>query len=139
MIKDNKYFSSLFKNKKKLLLILLIAVGGLLILLSFGGTDTDSSSESLADYKKRLENEIEELCSSVEGAGKCRVTLTFEEGESFEYKGSSVVGSAPPKVLGVTVVCEGGGSSEVRSDISKAMVALFDIGTNRVCVLKMKK
>lgn len=139
MIKGNKYLSYAAGHKKKVLLAAIVALGIIVILLSLGGGEDTASSESLSDYKKRLEGEIEELCSSVEGAGRCRVTVTFEEGESLEYRGTAVVGSAPPKVLGVTVVCEGGGSSEVRADISRAMVALFDIGTNRVCVLKMKK
>lgn len=138
MIKDKKYLSYILKNKKKIITLLLIAVGLLVMLFSLGG-EGEKSSESLSDYKKQLEKEMEALCASVDGAGKCRVTVTFEEGERLEYKGSAVVGSAPPRVLGVTVVCEGGGSPEVRSDISRAMVALFDIGTNRVCVLEMKK
>ena len=139
MIKDNKYISYMLKNKKKILLLLLVAAGVLIMLLSLDSGEDTAATEALSDYKKRLENEMETLCSSIEGAGKCRVTVTFEEGESFEYRGSSVVGSSPPKVLGVTVVCEGGGSPDVRADISRAMVALFDIGANRVCVLKMKK
>lgn len=139
MIKNNKYISYIAKNKNKVLLAALIALGMLIMLLSLGGEEDSDATEALSDYKKRLEDEIETLCSSVEGAGRCRVTVTFEQGESFEYRGSSVVGSSPPKVLGVTVICEGGGSPEVCAGISRAMVALFDIGTNRVCVLKMKK
>ena len=122
-----------------MLIAALVVLGIIVMLLSLLGGEDTASTEALSDYKKRLEDEIEELCSSVEGAGRCRVTVTFEEGESFEYRGTAVVGSAPPKVLGVTVVCEGGGSPEVCAGISRAMVALFDIGTNRVCVLKMKK
>jgi hypothetical protein len=139
LIKNNRYVSYIAKNKNKVLLAALIALGMLIMLLSLGGEEDSDATEALSDYKKRLEDEIETLCSSVEGAGRCRVTVTFEQGESFEYRGSSVVGSSPPKVLGVTVICEGGGSPEVCAGISRAMVALFDIGTNRVCVLKMKK
>ena len=130
-----EYFS---KHRKKLILILIALIGIIMIIASVGGGN-DSDSVSLPEYKKRLEREIEELCASVDGVGDCKVTVTFETGETYEYRGSNVISSSPPRVLGVTVICEGGGSPEVRERISSAMKALFDIGANRVCVLKMEK
>lgn len=129
------YFS---KHGKKLILIL-IALISIMMIISSIGSEGDAESISLPEYKKRLEREIEELCASVDGVGDCKVTVTFETGETYEYRGSNVISSSPPRVLGVTVICEGGGSPEVRERISSAMKALFDIGTNRVCVLKMEK
>jgi len=90
------------------------------------------------EYKRTLEGELEELCTSVRGVGRCRVTVTFSEGESLQYKGSSLIGSTPPRVMGVTVVCEGADRDSVREAISECMCSLFDIRSNRVCVLKMK-
>ena len=114
-------------------------VGVILILFSLGsGGETESAPVGLEEYKVRLESELESLCESIDGAGKCRVTVTFSEGERLEYKGSSVVGSEPPRVLGITVVCEGGDNFYIRNSISDCMTALFDIGANRVCVLKLK-
>lgn len=123
------------------MLIALIAglVGIFLVLLSLGSDgEAQSAPMGLDEYKARLESELESLCESIDGAGKCRVTVTFSEGERLEYKGSSIVGSEPPRVLGITVVCDGGDNFYIRNSISDCMTALFDIGANRVCVLKLK-
>lgn len=48
-----------------------------------------------------------------------------------------VVRRAEPKVRGVAVVCEGGGSETVRAQITEAVTALLDISSARVSVAKM--
>lgn len=48
-----------------------------------------------------------------------------------------VVRRAEPKVRGVVVVCEGGGSETVRAQITEAVTALLDISSARVSVAKM--
>ena len=45
--------------------------------------------------------------------------------------------SLSPAVTGAVVVCQGGGSTEVRESIYNAIKALLDIPTNKICVLKM--
>ena len=114
-------------------------MGIVLVLFSLGGeSDEEHTPDGLEEYKIRLEEELEALCESIDGAGKCYVTVSFSEGERLEYKGSSLIGSEPPRVLGITVVCDGGDDAYIKSSISDCMTALFDIGSNRVCVLKLK-
>lgn len=48
-----------------------------------------------------------------------------------------VVRKAEPRVRGVAVVCEGGGSDVVREQVINAVTALFDISSARVSVAKM--
>lgn len=48
-----------------------------------------------------------------------------------------VVRRAEPKVRGVAVVCEGGGSETVRAQITETVTALLDISSARVSVAKM--
>lgn len=48
-----------------------------------------------------------------------------------------VVRKAEPKVRGVAVVCEGGGSQQVKAQIVEAVTALLDISTARVSVAQM--
>lgn len=48
-----------------------------------------------------------------------------------------IVKRAEPKVRGVAVVCEGGGSELVRRQITEAVTALLDISSARVSVAKM--
>ena len=77
------------KNKKNIFLVVLLAVG--IFLLAFSSSpdeyDRNSQEESLEAYKARLEEELCELCSSVSGVGKCRVTVTFENGETIYLLG----------------------------------------------------
>ncbi len=128
------------KNKKTAVIVLLLGIGILLLMLSsrpVSQSEAAEESENLNEYKQRLEGELAEICSSVKGVGKCRVTLTFERGEEKIYKGSALIESKPPKVLGVTVVCRGADSDAVRAEIVSMMSALFDIGANRIAVLKL--
>ena len=130
----------LSKNKKSVIIILLLCLGIFLLLVSAGPVSEEKQTEKIEDlneYKERIEDELAGICSSVKGVGKCRVTVTFERGEERIYKGSSLIQSKPPKVMGVTVVCKGADSDAVKSEIVGMMSALFDIGTNRIAVLKL--
>lgn len=134
-----KILESFKKDKRALMIVAIGVVGILFIFLSLGGnSEPQSAPVGLEEYKIKLEEELESLCESIDGAGKCRVTVSFSEGEKLEYRGSSVVGSEPPRVLGITVVCDGGDNPNIKSSISDCMTSLFDIGSNRVCVLKLK-
>ena len=127
-------------NKKRLIVIVLLLCGILMIAFSstsFSASEDGDTSESLAEYKQRLEKELSDLCSSVKGVGKCRVSVSFERGAEHTYKGSMLIESKPPKVLGITVVCKGADSDAVKAEISGMLTALFDIGANRIAVLKL--
>ena len=129
----------MLKDKKARLPLLLLAVGILLMLLPllFGAKETENRESGLEEYKQKLEEELKELCSDVDGVGKCRVSITFERGEQNTYKGSSLIETKPPKILGITVICKGGDSDAVRARLVEMFSALFDIGSNRIAVLKL--
>lgn len=139
MKKTTDIIAYLKADKKRIFALLAAILGIALILFSGGEKKSEGGSSTLSEYKEELEEELTELCSSIDGVGKCKVTVTFSEGESVEYKGSNVTRQEPPKVMGVTVICEGGDELHVKREISECMTALFDIGSNRVCVLKMEK
>lgn len=139
MVKAENIMNFIKGDKKRFLFIVIAVFGVLLILLSLGGGEESSAAEdSLAEYEKRLEKELSELCSAVEGAGRCRVNVTFSDGERTEYRGTSKVSTTPPRVLGITVIAEGGGKPEVKSALTECMTAMFNIKANRVAVLKMR-
>ena len=128
------------KRDKKRAILAACALFGILIAIAFSqpAQEKSNSDLTLSEYKSQLENELSKMCSSVRGVGKCLVTVSFSEGESLEYKGSSLVGSKPPKVLGVCVICEGADKESVRASVSECMRSLFDIGANRISIMKMK-
>ncbi len=131
----------LFKKKGVLLTAVLIAVGVLLISLPMGGAEQSANVTekiTLEEYKANLEGELSSMCERAEGVGRCRVMITLSRGEENTYKGSLLVESKPPRVLGVSVICEGGGSPTVKASLTEMICALFDIGTNRVAVLKLE-
>ena len=131
----------LFKEKYRLIFVVLVAaVGVALVLFSLGGTKeekAEKSSQSLAEYKAELERELESACSSIRGVGRCEVIVTFSRGAENTYKGTNLIESKPPEVMGVSVICEGADSDEVRAGIVGMMSSLFSIGTNRVSVMKL--
>ena len=128
----------LFKGDKKRIATVVLLVAGLLLMLfsSKVGSTESAAEDSLSKYKRELEKDLSELCSSIDGVGRCEVRVTFSEGERVEYRGTNKVSETPPKVLGVSVVCDGGGRADVRAAITECMVALFDIGANRVAVAR---
>lgn len=134
-----KWLEGLRGNKKKLSgIIILISVGIMLIAISgISDKKSEDTSLTLGEYKERLEDELEETCSAIKGVGKCRVTVTFVRGEENTYKGSTLVESKPPRVLGVSVVCRGADSAETKHALVEMLTALFDIGSNRISVLKL--
>ena len=130
----------LAENKKTVGVIACLLLGLILLLSSSSLFEEEERVETraeLSEYKKELEAELSEVCSSISGVGRCRVTVTFSRGEELIYKGSVLIESRPPQVMGVTVVCKGADSDAVRSELVGMMTALFDIGANRVSVLKL--
>ena len=92
------------ENKKTAVYILVAALGVIMLFLSYESSGGESSLNTDSEYEEKLESEIEKLCSSVDGVGKCRVFITFKRGEQNTYKGSNLIETKPPEVLGVTVV-----------------------------------
>ena len=136
----NNGFFSFIKDNKRIFKIGVFILIGLVLIFSAQHTSakkTESGEMTLDEYRASLEEQLCELCRSVEGVGKCRVFITLERGEQNSYKGSQLMETKPPRVLGVTVVCRGADSDYVRSELTEMLCALFDIGANRVAVLKL--
>ena len=134
-------FSSLasaFPKNKKTVLIVGLIVFGLLLSLTFGsGTEKEEGEESLKEYKIRMESELEKLCSSIDGVGKCSVTLSFSKGAESTYKSGKLTETKPPEILGVAIACKGANSAKVRQALCELFTSLFDIPANRVAILKL--
>ena len=138
MDKKSRLFEFFKGDKKRIVTAVLLVVGLLLMLFSsrIGREETALAEDSLTKYRRELEEDLSELCSSIDGVGRCEVRVTFSEGARVEYKGTNKVSEQPPKVLGVSIVCDGGGRADVRAAVTECMIALFDIGANRVAVAR---
>lgn len=107
------------KHKDIGVLILVFVLG--LILLFLGSIRKDAPQAS----EVTLETRMVELCSSVEGVGRCKVMV---------YYGTD---AEDARVESVVVVCEGADSVEVRKSITDTLSSFFGIGTNRIRIEKM--
>ena len=140
MKKTNSLIQYLAADKKRIILFICAIILLLIIMLySSGGTESKDEALALDEYKVSLEEELASLCSSIYGVGNCRVEVMFSEGESYKYQSSKLVAVTPPKVMGVVVICDGADSISVVADVTSCISALFDVGTNRICVLKKGK
>ena len=101
-----------------------------MILLALGG-GVDTAEDTTVEESD--EERLADLCSSLAGVGRCRVFIAYEE-RPISY------GSRTEKtIIGVAVVCDGGGSDTVKSKITSLIDGLYGIGTNRIKVYEMQK
>lgn len=165
-----KNFYSDSKNKIKIITAVGL-IGILLIFLSDAFSSKEKSDETVTrpynynEYINNLEDQLEDVISSIDGVGECKIMVTLEntaesvyatdvetknDGESENLKDEYVIydsqnGETPvlikeyfPKVQGVTVVCSGGDNIAVKEKIIESVTSLFNIPTNRVSVSKIK-
>ncbi len=133
--------SRLLSNRRWLLTGVCLLLGLCLLLVPSGERTADGSSDAASDMRAvehALAAELEELLSSVEGVGRCRVMLTLASYGTSEYRSGRTEATIPPRVEAVTVVCEGAGSAAVRATLCDVLTSLFSIGAHRITVLPMK-
>lgn len=118
-------------------------------------------TSSVDEYRNGLETRMEALCGCVEGVGTVKVEVMLEGGFEYVYAtdkkvtsgGEStsyvVVGSGndasliylsekPPAILGIGVVCTGGGDPAVKREITALLSATFGVGSNKIYVTEHK-
>lgn len=138
---ENGFFDFLrgFKNKKGSWRLLVILLVGVVLLVFGGGVSSGGTAEGseLDKYGAALEARIAELCSSLEGVGKSRAMITFSSGERTLYEGSRAVGTRPPEVMAVTVLCEGADDERVVARLTEMLASMLGVGTNRVKIMKL--
>lgn len=160
------------KNRIKLFVVIGI-VGVLLILLSeVLPQNSQSESASLtgceisySDYVEELEDKTQNIISSINGVGECKVMITLKDtNESVYAKNSSektddgsysqdyeyvlyelngedtpvLVKQNFPKIQGVVVVCQGGDNVEIKEQIVNSITSLFDVSSSKVSVSKLE-
>lgn len=116
MTRENGFLHWITQKRRATAIIIAAVLLGLLLLLlpslgTSGGADADSC-------------DIEELCSSIDGVGECKILLSYsEDGED---------------VVAVAVICEGGDRLEIRHRLTELLSSLYGIGYNRISVEKLR-
>jgi len=131
-------------------------------LLPSGNTQKTAASTvrtaAVSQYQTQLEQQLEELISQLQGAGRTTVMVTLTTGEETIYAVDTQTGDLQqqethvllqdgsalaettylPQVCGVAVLCEGGGDVRVAARITELLHSLLDLPANRICVEQRK-
>ena len=133
------------KNGQRLILILGFAGIGLILLSTLwpDGEQADSANAGVSAvtpeaYAQKLEAQLTEIVSSIEGVGECRIMVTLENGTEYVYENKTqLVTEILPTVKGVVIVCAGGDDQAVRERVQSAVTTALNITARRVCVTKL--
>lgn len=124
--------------------------------------EQQQQTNTTADIEKLLEERLESIAGQVRGAGNVRAMVTVRSSGEYVYaenrktnkdadsssddkeivlyesSGGSdsglVISIRSPDILGVAILCEGGGSAVVKAEITNLVTSLFGIGSDRVYV-----
>lgn len=161
---ETAFFPKLLAKYKHVLLILLVGIG--LMLLPSGGKSTSQNAATAVPEPiaktQTLQEQLSDLLSRMEGAGRVEVLLTLATGEETLYQtdgdrtseterfdtvlvsdsGHNETGLIrqvnPPTYLGAVVLCQGADSSALRLAITQAVANATGLGYHKITVLKMK-
>ena len=164
MKEKTKGAQTLWDRYKYAALVALIGAG-LLLWPTLGGREEissrqESGSEASGSGSGRdaetVQRELEEILGAMSGVGQVKVMLTVDSDgerqlaqdtqlsysgdtaapEDYSRKSAVVVRTTYPTYRGALVVCQGGGSAEVRLAVTGAVAALTGLPTDRVTVAK---
>lgn len=172
--KIKEYISKItYGDDRKIKALIAVGLIGIILIFAsefFSSNNAEMSTESsqsfdYEQYTLTLESRLEEVISSIDGVGKCKIMITLEntnesvyatdneiksDDNSLNQKDEYVLyetdgGETPvlikeymPKVQGVTVICDGGDNKQIQEKIINSVTALFNIPTSRVSVSKIK-
>lgn len=170
----NKLFEVILKKikvDKKILMILSLGLVGIILLAvseimpeekaESTGSEEGEESVSFHEYEKSLEERLEILLESINGAGEVKVMVTVESNDEKVYATESsksesredkkyvlidedgndtglLLKISQPEIRGVGVVCQGAESPQVRQEITATVTSVLGISSNRVNISKMK-
>jgi stage III sporulation protein AG len=148
-----------------LLLLGALGVGLLLFGKMWEGQNTSpaedavrSTEEEMRAYQTYLEERIKVLCESVSGVSDATVIVSLSGGfgsvyatewhndnEAYVILGSGanaealLLSHSAPEIVGIGVVCRGGGNDVLRRELISLISAGFDIPSNRIYVTEARK
>lgn len=93
-------------------------------------TSIDLGSNS--DYCSVMRAQVEAIVSQISGVGSAAVVINWDKPSADTRFGSGT--SENPKALGALIVCEGGGSTKVKLDVTYAVSTLLDLSIEKIMV-----
>jgi len=148
-----------FNKYKYLVLILLVGIGLMLIPSKSTGNDPSPQITQLPTESVPISEELEEILSNIQGAGKVRVMLTVKTGEQTIFQTDTPASDRQDTVIitdedrsqnglvqqiisptyrGAIVLCQGADSANVCLAIKEAVSKVTGLDTSQISVLKMK-
>ncbi len=164
VIKLGKRLTGVAKRYKHALLVLLLGIS-LMAIPFTGGTNQETTPVQTVQQYPDLSEQLSQLLSQIQGAGKVQVMLTLAKGEETIYQTDvetsggenstsrvttiiltdgdrvqhglvrQVIG---PTYLGAVVLCQGADNAAVKLAVVSAVSALTGITSDRISVLRMK-
>lgn len=133
---------SLAKGDKMRRMIIVVGIIGIALIfistLPFPKSES-TSSDSVDEYRRYMQNSLCEMLSRIEGVGEVSVLLTIENSAEGVYldNNSTKTKDIEPKIRGVVVACSGGDDPLTVADVTEAVTKALNISSARVCVAKM--
>lgn len=157
-----------FLKKYKYAAIVLTVGIALMLLpnTSKANKETSQSFVQSDSYNENIEETLSELLSNVEGAGRVELILTVAKGTQKVYQTNTtqsttdqnhnlksdtvlvtdnsraetglVTRTDPAKYLGALILCQGADRPEVKLALIEAVSKITGLGSDKICVLKMK-
>lgn len=143
---------------KKKYIVAAAIFGVLLTVISyFVPKGAEVEKEDISYYSDMLEKQVEELVETLDGVSSVKVMLTLDTSGEYVYAENSekrengtvtdylvistknsqspvLVKEIYPRVRGVAVVCDGGGSAALQAKITSLLSSALGISANRITV-----
>ena len=94
-------------------------------------TKETSLDLSGVDYCTAMQISVERAVSEISGVGSASVVINWDKSVAQSAFGAS---SENPKATGALIVCEGGGSTKVKLDVTFAVSTLLDLSIEKIIV-----
>lgn len=141
--------------------IVLILFSGIFSDKKSASVTIDDSDEDISAYTKLLEEKICAICEACDGVSNVTVMVTLEGGFEYEYAKNIDIGNGSygsdrkeeyliigqgsgqkcvlirkkqPSVAGVGIVCKGGGSDTVKSELMTLISSALGIGASKIYI-----
>ena len=163
---SSKLLSAVTKYRYALI-VLIIGLVFILLPSKKTESQTGTSVQTVKESSETIElDALSDILKSIDGAGDVRVLLSIASGEETVYQTDSDISTSadggstrietvlindsqrqqaglvrqinPPVYLGAIVVCQGADNAVVRLAITQAISKITGLGTDNICVLKMK-